>query len=999
MLAVAAPLEDVAPLAEAVSVAAVNGPTSVVLSGEEEAIAAVARQLDGVGVRHTRLQVSHAFHSSLMDPVLGALADVAATVRHGHPRIPWISTLPAVPEETAAAYWTRHARDAVHFSDGVVAAHAAGARRFVELGPRPTLSRMVRRILGPDVLAEACGPAYAGADETMAALDALGALYVTGDGPHWAGVVARRVPVDLPTYPWQRQRYWIAPADEGHPFDVDVADVPDGMPVVATATIDRVRHAWLADHRVHGAVVVPGACLVELSAEVGRQLGVPSVSFTQARPVVLGAGATRLQWWVQPEADGRRAFEVFERRDTAWARVASGHLSAGTAVRAAAPRVSAWEAFGGYAALEARGLAYGPAFRGLRHVAGSGTERFSRVSAPASGFALNPVLLDAALHRLPLGAEALLLPVSWRDVQLLGATTAATVRVRTLVDGPLRVAVEAWDDAGALVWSIGELVLMPARADQITPRPPMSVQVWRPVPEEASPMGDTVVWGGDGALAAALGVPHVQRLAAPLPSRVVVDATADGDALDRASETLERVRVAVEAGATEWVWVTHGALSGARVSGAPTWGLIRSARTKHRRPFRLVDADAVGPHLRDAVVRTEPEPELAWRDGALRAPALVDRPAMDGETRVRGTVLLTGATGALGRRVALHLARHHDVATMVLASRRGPDSEAGRALVAQLEEAGVHAELRACDVADADAVHALVADLPDDVTAVFHCAGLTRDGALAGMGRDDLAAVFAPKVAGATHLDAATRHLRGLRHFVLFSSIAGVIGTAGQANYAAANAFLDALAARRVAQGLPGTSLAWGLWRTSDGMGAELTDADLARLRRAGIGALTEEEGLALLDEALAHPDALLVPARRHAPEPEPSAPEVPSVSWTSMPADARRAAVHEVVSAAVCAVLRVPRRALSDDQVLAAVGLDSLTALELRERLQDALGVDVPANVAFDHPTVGQLTAHLDAAFEPDVVPEPEAALDDLDLPDLDGLSDEELVAMVRSL
>ncbi|MEV7020512.1 MDR/SDR family oxidoreductase, partial [Streptomyces sp. NPDC093991] len=239
---------------------------------------------------------------------------------------------------------------------------------------------------------------------------------------------------------------------------------------------------------------------------------------------------------------------------------------------------------------------------------------------------------------------------------------------------------------------------------------------------------------------------------------------------------------------------------------------------------------------------------------ALRMPRVVDP---------GGTVLVTGGTGTLGALLARHLVVVHGVRSLVLTSRRGLEAAGARELVAQLEAAGASVTVAACDAADREALAAVLAAVPADhpLTGVVHAAGTVDDGLVTSLTPEQLRSVWRPKTDAAVNLDELTRDA-DLAFFVLYSSVSGVLGGAGQANYAAANTFLDALAHRRRAQGLPATSLAWGLWEQASAMTGTLDQADLQRLSRMGLAPLPSDEGLRLLDRALGLADAALVPAR-----------------------------------------------------------------------------------------------------------------------------------------
>ncbi|WP_190140517.1 type I polyketide synthase, partial [Streptomyces longispororuber] len=361
-------------------------------------------------------------------------------------------------------------------------------------------------------------------------------------------------------------------------------------------------------------------------------------------------------------------------------------------------------------------------------------------------------------------------------------------------------------------------------------------------------------------------------------------------------------------------------------------------------------------------------------------------PRFDGQ----GTVLVTGALGGLGRVVARHLAGEHGVRDLLLVSRRGEQAPGAEQVRAELEELGARVTIAACDVSDREAVAALIEGVRTDLRAVVHVAGVVDDGVLTSLTPERLDTVLRPKVDAAVHLHELTADL-DLSAFVLFSSAAGVLGSAGQANYAAANAFLDALAQHRRAQGLAATSLAWGLWADQGGMAGALAEGDIDRMNRAGVAALSAAEGLALLDASLAQPDGALVPMKLDTGVlREQFGAEVPplfrglvrgpvreAAAAQAGPADAGRAplaerlaglgaeereqALVDLVRADVAAVLGYPSpESVDAAKAFKELGFDSLTSVELRNRLNAATALRLPASLVFDYPTPVALAAHL---------------------------------------
>jgi acyl carrier protein len=340
--------------------------------------------------------------------------------------------------------------------------------------------------------------------------------------------------------------------------------------------------------------------------------------------------------------------------------------------------------------------------------------------------------------------------------------------------------------------------------------------------------------------------------------------------------------------------------------------------------------------------------------------------------------------------VARHLVTEHGVRHLVLAGRRGPAAPGAAELRAELTGLGADVTVAACDIADRDALRALLARIPSahPLTAVVHTAGVTDDGVVQSLTPERLDRVLRPKVDAVLNLHEATAARPELRAFVLFSSFSGLFGSPGLANYAAANTFLDALAQHRRAGGLPALSLAWGLWSEETGMGGRLAEADRTRMARGGVGAMTAAHALALFDAAVGADEAVLVPARmelaalrarartdgvpavlralvpvtgRDAERAEPGAAGSFRERVTALPEAERADAALDFVRTHVATVLGFPGpEAVGAEQTFKESGFDSLTAVELRNRLNAATGLRLPATLVFDFPTPAALAAHL---------------------------------------
>ena len=657
----------------------------------------------------------------------------------------------------------------------------------------------------------------------------------------------------------------------------------------------------------------------------------------------------------------------------------------------------------------------------------------------AGGFGVHPALLDAAVHASVLAegvrerAEAsgggVRLPFSWGGV-VLGAVGASSLRVRLVpgetAGGDVGLSLVGVDEAGRLVVS-GRLVTRSVGAEQLAAAAAAAAGGgvgdslfsvgWAAVPAPAAPVvedpgaGGVVVLGGEGSWLAAGGVgvhADLGSLAAAvdeglvLPGVVVLDCSAGGGGdvpvvvrgvLDRVLGVLQGWLGDERFAGSCLVVVTRGAL-GARpgdgvvgVELAPVWGLVRSAQSENPDRFVLVDVDereASVDGLLAALggVGGVGESQLVLRDGEWFAPRLT-RSASSGGDGVasgldpKGTVLVTGGTGGLGGLVARHLVARHGVGSLVLVSRSGPDAEGAVELQAELEGLGARVDVVACDVSDRAALAAVIESVGPEfpLTGVVHAAGVLDDGVIESLTPERVDRVIAPKLDAAWHLHELTSHL-DLRMFVLFSSAAGVVGSPGQGNYAAANMFLDALAQHRHAHGQPATSIAWGYWDQESAMTSGLAESDLARMARMGVLAISPTEGLELFDIAHAHSDALLLAARldntvlRAAARagllpplfsglvrtPATRAAQTGSLArkLATVPETERESVILDVVRNELAIVLgHPPTTTIDPDLAFKDLGVNSLAGVELRNRLNTITGLHLPATLVFDHPTI----------------------------------------------
>ncbi|WP_436843915.1 SDR family NAD(P)-dependent oxidoreductase, partial [Streptomyces sioyaensis] len=1057
--------EDVLPLLvpyeDRVALAAVNGPAAVVLSGDEDAVTELAGQLEAAGHRTKRLRVSHAFHSAHMDAMLDEFAAVAAELDYQLPTTPIVSNVtgrPATAEELCSpAYWVRHVRQAVRFHDGVRALEGLGARTLLDLGSG-VLTAMADECLTTDGIALGA-VLRRDTDEPESLTTALAHLHLQGHGPDWDRCLtpsgARRVP--LPTYPFQRQRYWLEAGTDltdvsavgleaaGHPLLGAAVPLAGSGGALFTGLLSAGRQPWLADHALDGTLLFPGTGFLELALQACARTGAGHLEelTLQAPLVVPEDGTVQLQLTIgDPDESGRRPLSVHSRpagrpddEGQPWTRHAEGTLADGPPEPGTPADLTAWPPPGAepvdvsdlYERTAANGFAYGPAFRGLQAAWRRGDEVFAEVTLPEqyrdTGFGLHPALLDAALHTVALAApdtERAVLPFSFRAVTAAPAAHPDTLRVRLVRQADDTYTVQLADASGAPLAAIPALVLRPVDPAQLAAAGPKPADLyrmdWTDLPLSGQPAEQYAVIGTDG-------VPEVPEghgaryaelsvLAAAVDAGAEVPATVLVGCPQTEGDPAEATRRAVHhALSLAQAWLSDERFSGSRlvlctrdavadragaaVTGVPqsaVWGLLRTAKAENPGRFALLDHDGTARSAAalPAALATG-EPEIALRDGAARVPRLVRARAAEPFRGLGtdGTVLITGAGGMLGRLVARHLVTAHGVRSLLLASRRGRTADGMPELEKELRELGAEVDIAACDLADRGDTARLLASVAAErpLTAVVHTAGVLDDGVLGSLTPDRMDTVLRAKADAVLHLDELTRDL-DLTAFVLFSSLAGTFGGVGQGNYAAANAFLDAFAHARRAAGRPAVSLAWGLWAARSGMTTKLDETDLHRMARGGVRPMPSEQALALFDAALATEEAFLVPAKLDMAALQTAAGEVPpllrSLTGPRPPAgrpgpaaaaeagqlgtrlaglperDRRQAVLDAVLGQAALVLGHTSADAIDPERGFLELGFDSLTAVELRNRLTTVTGTRLPATLLFDYPEPGGLADHL---------------------------------------
>ncbi|WP_329223491.1 type I polyketide synthase [Streptomyces sp. NBC_01485] len=1105
MIALEATEEEVTPhLTPNVSIAAVNGPHSVVISGDEHDTTAIAIAFKTQKRRVKHLRVSHAFHSPHMQPILDDFLTIAESITYNTPRTPVVSNLTGTLADhdqlTSPHYWTRHIRETVRFADSIHTLHDQGITVALELGPDAVLSSLAADNNTPITFTPLL---RSGRTEAQALLTGLAQAWTHGTPLDWTRLHNGTKPtrIDLPTYPFQHQRYWLNAVTTGtpaatslglgpaeHPLLGAAVELAEGEGLLLTGRLSVRTHPWLADHAVGTAVLLPGTAFVELAVRAGDQAGCATVDeLTIHAPLLLPERVgVQVQLTVgKAGASGHRALAVHSRPEeagdgTPWLCHATGVLATADAVQAAAPDwdLAAWppadaapvDVTGLYDTFTDAGYDYGPAFQGLRAAWRRGDgEVFAEVAldeehtADAAGFGLHPALLDAALHALGLeaisgasGTGQARLPFAWRGVTL-HASGAASLRVALTpaADGTDAVTVRLADADGRPVATVDALVMRPVDLAQLsgTPTDSLFFVEWSEADTlEAGSSSDTASdaasdTASDAADWVLVEQDPVQWLAdlardAVVPPTVAVSVRAPADAQDDVPSAAGAVLHGVLDLLRSWLAdarcaesrlaiVTVGAvMDTADPVVAPVWGLVRSAQSENPGRFLLLDQDDRSEsrdHLAAALqwAQAQDEPQTALRAGRIHVPRLAPaatEPKAEAEatgqdtvfgTFGAGTVLITGGTGTLGSLLAHHLVTTHHVQHLHLISRQGPQAPNAQQLTQDLTALGAHITITACDATDHNALAATLDTIPPHhpLTAVIHTAGTLHDNLTTTLTPHQLDTVLQPKTHAAWNLHHLTQH-HNLTTFILYSSAAATLGSPGQANYAAANTFLEALATHRTNQGLPALALAWGLWAQNTGMTGQLSETDLARMKRGGVAPLETSKALALFDAGLRSDrpvllpvqfdnSALLRPANAQAPVPpllrglvrgparravaasggapvgEPGTAETLLAKLAGMRPGDRDSALLDLVRSHAAAVLgHSGPSAVEPGQGFLEVGFDSLTAVEFRNRLAAVTGLRLPTTLVFDHPTPTALAGFLRAQLSTDTDSDPMARI-----------------------
>ncbi len=1117
------------------AIAAINSPTSVALAGRTADLEAVRSALDADDVFCRFVSGDVPFHSTLMDPLEAELRQCLAGLAPSRPSMPLYTGVTGGGLDGTlqdAGYWWRNVREPVRFADAAMAMIDSGVSAFVEIGPQPVLGRALADCLGVSGRRGLTVASLKREDPDGATLaNACAELYVAGYTPDWTAFHAVGNALDLPAYPWQRERFWMETeatrmdrlGELDHPLLGNHRDVPTPA---WRRHLDGSRPAYLADHTVMGANVFPGSCYVEMALAAGRaafgadHCVVQDVGFEA--PTVLRAGPAYLLDTTVVRDTGQVEIHGRPPGTDSWTLHASARLAPAAvsqssidldAIRARC--TDEWDATQCYEAFRRHGFDYGPRFQSVERLWVGTDEALGRLSRDAvtsnaaDNLVLDPILLDGCFQMLlPLVGvlsedDAMMMPVGVDKIVLHGRTDEAlwvhATAAESSGDELASDAVLVTDDGRVALEIRGFRVRLLGVGQRARPRlgnawlhevvwqaqDPPAVRAAETVPgrwliladsgniadaiaDRVTDLGDVAVVVREGDTFAAVGTDEfqirprhrddldevVRRVAhrTDRPVHGVIDAWSAGAAAadlvgERVAEAtglgpvlLLHLVQALDAQNLAWplTLITVGAqpvdgrLTAAGVLQTPLWGM---ARVLHQESLslhsRIMDLDPDHP-LDDVpalvveLLRADAdEDQVAWRAGQRRVARLTPSRLESGSVPFTfepdATYLITGGLGALGMLFARHLARR-GARRIVLIGRSAlpprntwdgltqadPDRTRVKAIIA-VEKLGAIVETASLDVTDPAALRAFLAKRHDlalpPVRGVIHAAGSVQDQVMSRMTEEQLNSVLSPKVSGAWALHEALAD-EPLDFFVLFSSVSSVLVTVGQANYAAANSFLDGLAQYRRGSGLPALSIGWGPWDV--GMIAQLGLQPL--YERRGIDLLSEATGAEIFDQLLGSSETQQVVVSAHWPTVISSYPIVPRLiahlgqdshltaedvaggesvekQLADAPAEEHQQIITDACAQLIGGVLRMRPDKLPREDSLNHLGLDSMIAVELRIRLEQAFGV-APKVVFLLHGAtvteIGDLIHHerlqLQAAAESGAPDDLTALLENLD-------------------
>ena len=1068
-----------------VSIAAVNAPQSIVISGDGMAVDMVVSRLKRRGVKTTALKVSHAFHSQMMDPILEEFRSVAQSIDYKSPRKILISNITGKPwsdKQLSADYWVDHLRGAVRFADGIAYAQLKKFQTFVEIGPKPTLLGLGRASVPPEF--GTWLPSFRPKSEWSTLLSSVGQLYVRGVEINWLEFYshAKSQRMKLPNYVWRYQRCWTDVVSTGgngqrlHPL-VHRQIENASRSAIFESILSTTSPAYLDDHRVFGNVVFPASAFFEMAMVVARLIfGQDEVALTNVtigRTLFLSNVPVTVQMIATPNGD-RFDFEIcsrsIEESEGEWVQHSTGMLERRLPSPAASITID--EELAKYtqpvdikelsARFEARGLEYFPRFNAIEAIykpAGSSDDEYGTALAriklpdeailPGDSYRLHPVITDASFRiaeaifqdkdadqiHLPFGISGFSCDHAAIGTVWIKATARQQAKTRV-------VNLELFDEKGERIATVEQLTLrsVPVLSLKRAMAKPFATSnvlndwlyhlVWEvsdlPKSPDNEKAGSWLFLADNGGVTDAL-LPLMREAGQKVYVAKSTDAACaflsseDGEGLsgvlhlwamdsreskpdDFLLASLKVVQVLNQVGGTGKHWfVTKGAQA-VNIDDivipwqSQFWGFGRTLQVEQlERLGGCIDLDPVFDKVHSSlemlvteICSISTETEVAFRDGSrcvarLVKPGVYEDPHGSLELDPNASYLITGGIGALGLQVAQYLATH-GACHLVLTGRSGVSTDDQRSTLKALEDAGVKIEVFAADVSNVDDVKKVISSMPN-LRGIVHAAGILDDGMLMQQSPDRFIKVSGPKVSGAWNLHSQTLD-RPLEFFVLFSSVASIIGSPGQSNYAAANAFMDGLAQHRKQQGLVATAINWGPWAD---VGMASSDIVLQRLMKDGWQPMNAGQGCNFIGHLLTARDlpqaavlpidwgqfasnipgannwsilSHLVPKERSSPLVGNAAELAAQRVKKALP-NQRIDLISSYLLERIAQTLRVQAADLDELEQLGDLGVDSLTSVEIQLWVRGDLNVELAVEQLFTAPSIRDLSITINQLLE----------------------------------
>ena len=1079
----------IAPYRADVSIAAINGKQSVVISGKDEIIHNLAAQFASEGIKIQLLTVSHAFHSPMMTPILNAFRDVARAISYTSPSLSLISNVTgqlATDEVATPDYWVRHVHSAVRFADGIATLQEQNIDIFLEVGPKPTLLGMVKQIYSENDLAShplMLPSLREEGKDWQQMLYNCGQLVVNGVEIDWAGFDKDylRHKILLPTYPFQSERHWVEsslkkPQQQGVGLMLDkMIRLPSEKKLVFETEFGVRQMPHIYDHQIYGEVIVPGAVLTSLIFNAAQVLypdyrhELTDIAFYQ--PIIFHDDDTVIvQAIFTPdtlqENQSSQTFPPMTFQIISF--MPGGHLENEPKVHvtgclrmlrdAQPPTLSPNDirqrcphtvnGHDWYNSLVKQKFEMGPSFRWVQQLWHGEDEALTRLQIPEVvgsvwGHQLHGILLDGSLSTTAVmeyeyGDSATRVPLSFAALQLYKPATGTEWWCYARKIGEFKYDFQIMNEAGETFAKAIGFVLREASPEKFLRTTYVHnwlVDIeWQAQATDSIVPSDGVISGsclvlsdksGTGAalaerlVTAGVSVTTIQAeqilenydlIFRTLPDLQQVvylwgldqkeDCHPMKQAQDNCTAALHLVQALLNtyAAPPAFLIVTCDAqavVEQDRVSGfaqSSLWGLAKVIMLEHPE-LCCVYMDVEAGYSQQEVANTiftqlktshlsrdGQESQLAWRNGQAYVARLSRyKPKSEKPLEIRNdsSYLITGGRGGIGLQIARWLveqgAKH-----LVLLGRNQASPEV-RLVLDELEAAGAQIIAAQADISDEKALTQILTNLTVPLRGVIHAAGVLDDASLLQQTPAKLKKVLLPKVQGAWTLHKLTLE-QPLDFFVLFSSASSLLGAPGQANYAAANAFLDGLAAYRLKLGLPSLSINWGAW---DKVGMAARQGLLDKLPQRGEEAIPLQKGLDLFGELLNEPAAQIgvIPIQwtrfldhqkgnssfyekfsKSSGKAQGSYDSMAASHTEDIQRKLKQAAVQERpklleahLRSQIAQLLGINAADMPSEEGVGFVtlGLDSLTSIELRNSLQRTLNCSLPVTFAFDYPTI----------------------------------------------